>query len=501
MTFSIKEGDRYQIRDVKVSGDLEKPAEELTATLKTQPKQWLQTSAVVDDIKALSAVYNNLGYASVDVEPRQSVNDKYHFIDMDFVIHKGQQVTIDKVDIVGNERTRDKVIRRAISVREGDLYNADAIQDSKKTLEGMEYFEKVLIKTLPGSRPDLANVSVEVLEKKTGALTAGIGYSSQEGAVGNVDLKERNVMGLGVVANAKANLSSKRNSYEGSIAYPCLFDTYLSTSLRAYDTVQSDTQYSRLSNGFGVHFSYPIYGMWGLNTGMARDTSKLSNFKQGYGTSSVGYYKRYNVNPDKYNHMSENSITMSLGRDTRNHGVIPSRGSVVSLRSRFSGLGGDVAYNRYEADASYYHPLYWKAIVKVKGNAVLLQESGKEPIPLDRRVTLGGIHSIRGYQNSSIGPADRYGTIIGGDRGLFATVECLCPLVEQFNLNGVVFFDMGNSWNSIDSPYMKQIKAGYGLGVRWISPMGPLRIEYGWKVSPEKGEESGAFGFAMGQIF
>jgi outer membrane protein insertion porin family len=501
VTYSINEGDRFQIREVKVSGDLERPAEELTEMLKTKPNKWFQTSAVGEDIKSLSQVYNNLGYAQVDVEPKQVVNDKLRYVDMEFVIHKGQQISIDKVDIAGNERTRDKVIRRALSVREGDLYNADAMQASKKDLEGMDFFEKVVIKTQPGSQPDRMNLTVEVLEKKTGALTAGIGYSTQEGAVGNLDVKERNLLGMGIVANAKANMSSRRNSYEGSVTYPYLFDSFLSTQLRGYDTQQSDPQYLRTSHGFGVHFSYPIYGMWGVSSGMSRDSSKLSNFQSGFGISSIEYYRKYNVNPSKYNNMSENSFALSLSRDTRNHAMLPTRGSVVNLKSRFAGLGGDVAYTKFDAEAYYYYPVYWKAVVKVKGNALILQESGNDPIPLDRRVTLGGIYSIRGYQGSTIGPKDRYGTIIGGDRGLFANVECLVPLVESLQLNGVVFFDAGNSWNAGDSSFMTQVKAGYGLGVRWVSPMGPLRIEYGWKVSPEKGEDAGAFAFAMGQLF
>ncbi len=127
--------------------------------------------------------------------------------------------------------------------------------------------------------------------------------------------------------------------------------------------------------------------------------------------------------------------------------------------------------------------------------------SGDNPIPFDRRILLGGIGSIRGYRYGEIGPRDRYGNVIGGDRSLFTNIEYFFPLVEQFKLNGVAFFDVGNAWNVSESPWLQDVKAGYGIGVRWISPMGPLRIEYGWKINPLKGEESGAFAFAMGQLF
>ncbi len=501
VTFSVNEGERFQVREVKVTGDLEKPEDELLTMLKTKPKQWFKQSAWIDDVKTLTKLYNNLGYAQVDVEPRQSVNTKYSFVDLEFEIHKGSPVSIERVDISGNERTRDKVIRRALSVREGDRFSADALDASKKDLEGMDFFETVKVRTNPGSTPDRMNLNVEVAEKKTGSLTAGVGYSSQEGAVGNIDLKERNLLGLGIVANAKANMSGRRNSYEGSLTYPFLVDSLLSAQVRVYDTQQSQPQYNRSSNGFGVNLSYPLYGLWGLHGGFARDSSKLTNFQSGYGISAVEYYRRYNVNPGKYNDISENSLNLSVSRDTRNHGMLPTGGSTAHLKSRFVGLGGDVTYNKYDLEASYYYPVYWRAVAKLRGSATALQEYGNQPIPLDRRLSLGGVYSVRGYQNLTIGPKDRFGNVLGGDRSAYANMECLFPLVDALKLNGVVFFDVGNAWNSSESAFMPEVKAGVGFGVRWLSPMGPLRIEYGWKINPEKGEEAGAFAFAMGQLF
>ncbi|MEW6349596.1 MAG: outer membrane protein assembly factor BamA [Thermodesulfobacteriota bacterium] len=501
VTFSINEGERFQVREVKITGDLEKPEDELLAMLKTKPRKWFKQSEWVDDVKTLTKLYNNLGYAQVDVEPRQNVDTKLSYVDLEFQIHKGSPVRIERVDISGNERTRDKVIRRALSVREGDRFSADALDASKKDLEGMDFFDTVKLKTIEGSTPDRMNLTVEVSEKKTGSLTAGVGYSSQEGAVGNIDLKERNLLGLGIIANAKANMSGKRNSYEGSLTYPYFFDYLLSAQVRAYDTQQAQKQYTRSSTGFGVNLSYPIYGLWGLHGGFARDSSKMTNFQTGYGASVVDYYRQYNANPGKFSDISENSLALSLNRDTRNHGMLPTAGTTAHLRSRFAGLGGDVAYNKFDIEGSYYYSLYWRTVAKVRGSAAMLQESGNEPIPLDRRLSLGGVYSIRGYQNGAVGPMDRFGNVMGGDRSAFVSVECLRPLVDALKLNGVVFFDVGNAWNASQSAFMPSVKAGVGFGVRWLSPMGPLRIEYGWKINPQKGEEPGAFAFAMGQLF
>jgi len=505
VTYPIREGNRFQVRKVDVEGDLLVPKEKLLADLGVKPRTWFKRSLLGEDLKSLAKLYNNMGYAYADVEPRQKVNERYDFIDLAYHITKGERVTIQKVDIAGNERTRDKVIRRSLAVGEGDLYNADAFEATKSRLEQLDYFEAVRLKTSPGSRPDLMDVTVEVMEKKTGSLAAGLGYSSQDGATGNVNLKERNLFGLGIVADAKANISGRRNSYEGSLSYPWLFDLPLSASIRGYKAVTKELNYVRDSEGFGANVAYPLpiplLSEWTMNTGFSRDSSKLGGFDQLFAQSVVSYYSRQGVNPQKFLSTDENALSMSMTRDTRNNAVLPSAGSKVNFGTRISGFGGDVAFSNCFSEGIYYYPLFWRTVFKVRASGSLLLPSGDNPIPFDRRILLGGIGSIRGYRYGEIGPRDQYGNVIGGDRSLFTNIEYFFPLVQQFKLNGVAFFDVGNAWNVANSPWPKDVKAGYGIGIRWISPMGPLRIEYGWKVNPLKGEDSGAFAFAMGQLF
>lgn len=499
--YPIREGRRFQVRNVDVEGDLIESKDKILEYLTLKPKTWFKRSQVAEDLKGLTKLYKNAGYAYVDVEPRQKPNDEYDFLDITYKINKGQQVRIEKVDIHGNERTRDKIIRRQLEIAEGDLYSDDRFEATKSRLEATEFFEAVKLKTSPGSKPDLMNVDVEVMEKKTGSLTAGLGYSSQDGAMGNISLQEKNLFGLGVVANAKGNLSARRNTYEGSLTYPYLFDTSVAASLRGYKNISKEQNFVRDSDGFSAHLAFPLYGLWSFNTGIARDSSKLSGFEQVFARSVVDYYKRFGLTAQKYLNISENSFSFSLGRDTRNNTVIPTAGTKISLGGRVSGFGGDVSFSNYFSDATYYHPLIWRSVFKVRGNVSALSELGADPIPFDRRILLGGISSIRGYKYGEIGPRDRYNNIMGGDRAMFANVEILFPVLDALKLSGVVFFDAGNAWNVSDSPWLTTVKAGAGVGIRWISPMGPLRVEYGWKVTPEKGEEPGAFAFAMGQLF
>ncbi len=501
VTYPIREGDRFQVRNVDVEGDLVLPADKLRAGLEVKPHTWFKRSQVGDDIKAITKLYNNLGYAYADVEPRQQINEQHNFVDVKYHINKGDRVTIERVDIAGNDRTRDKVIRRSVDVAEGDLYSADKFDATKSKLEGTEFFENVRLKTAPGSRPDLMNVMVEVQEKKTGSLSAGLGYSSQDGAMGNINLKERNLLGLGIVANLKANLSGRKNSYEGSITYPWLFDMPLSSTLRGYRTTGREQNFSRESEGFGVTVGFPLYGLWSMTTTIGRDSSKLTGFERTFARSIVNYYKAYNTTPERFTNFAENSLGVTFSRDTRDTAMIPTFGSRIALGSRWTGFGGDVAFSNYYSEAVHYHRLFWKAILKMKANTSILQGFANDPIPFDRRISLGGISSIRGYKQGEIGPRDIYGNIMGGDRSAYANIETFFPIVESLKVSGVVFFDVGSAWNASNSPEIGDVKAGYGLGVRWMSPMGPIRFEYGWKVAPAPGEERGAAAFGMGQLF
>lgn len=501
VTYPIREGERYQVRKVEVTGDLLESADKVTGLLKTKPRTWFNRQDLADDIQTLTRLYNNAGYAYADVAPLQTGNDEHHFLDLNFKVTKGERVTIEKVDIRGNERTRGKVIRRVLAIGEGDVYNSDLVEISKKNVEGMEFFEAVKIKTSPGSRPELMNLTVEVMEKKTGSLTTGVSYSSSDGVTGTVDLKERNLLGLGVVANVSGNISGRRSNGELSMTYPWAFDIPLSVTGRLYRQQQKEDRYLRDGEGFGLTTGYPIYGFWGLTAGFARDSYKISGIEKIYARSVTDYYAKYGVRAESFLNLSENSLSLWLRRDTRYGSPLPVGGMNLVLGSRISGFGSDVQFSRHFTEFAYYQPLYWRLVMKVQANGSALVESGGAPIPIDRRIILGGPNSIRGYQQGEIGPRDRYGSVLGGDRALYTNVECLFPLLEGLKLNGVVFFDVGNAWDADHSPLPTEVKAAGGLGVRWLSPMGPIRMEYGWKVRPQKGEAPGALTFAMGQLF
>ncbi len=345
------------------------------------------------------------------------------------------------------------------------------------------------------------NLTVEVMEKKTGSLTTGVSYSSSDGVTGTVDLKERNLLGLGVVANVSGNISGRRSNGELSMTYPWAFDIPLSVTGRLYRQQQKEDRYLRDGEGFGLTTGYPLYGFWGLTAGFARDSYKISGIEKIYARSVTDYYAKYGVRAESFLNLSENSLSLWLRRDTRYGSPLPVGGMNLVLGSRISGFGSDVQFSRHFTEFAYYQPLYWRLVMKVQANGSALVESGGAPIPIDRRIILGGPNSIRGYQQGEIGPRDRYGSVLGGDRALYTNVECLFPLLEGLKLNGVVFFDVGNAWDADHSPLPTEVKAAGGLGVRWLSPMGPIRMEYGWKVRPQKGEAPGALTFAMGQLF
>lgn len=501
VSYPVNEGNRYQIRKVDVEGDLVISREKILENLESKPKTWFKGADVGKDTENITKLYKNLGYAYVDVEPVIDVNDEYKFVDMTFKINKNQRVRIEQVQIRGNNRTRDKIIRRNVALAAGDLFDDSALEVSKGRLESLDFFEAVKIKTAPGSKPDLMNVAVEVMEKKTGSIAAGLGFSNKGGAMGNIDVKEKNVLGMGIMLNANGKLSSNSNTYEGSITYPWLFDRPLNATLSAYNNNTTETNYTKVGTGISLNLGFPVYGAWRMHTGLSRDASRKVGMEDSYSEAIAKYYRSRGDDPDRFYSTAEHAVSMSLVRDTRLGAMIPRGGAKIVFGSRLAGLGGDVSYARYYSDASYYYPLFWKAILKAKANFTGVSEVGNMPVPVDRRILLGGISTVRGYKYGELAPKGEYGSVLGGDRGVFANLECLFPVFESQKLYGVVFVDAGNAWNSTESPFIEELKAGGGLGVRWVSPMGPIRVEYGWKLTPEKGDTSGEFAFTMGQLF
>jgi outer membrane protein insertion porin family len=501
VSYPVNEGDRFQIRKVELEGDLILSEEELKERLKNKPKTWFKGSDVGKDTETLTKMYKNLGYAYVDVEPMPKLNEEHNFVDLTFRITKNQRVKIGQVQIRGNDRTRDKIIRRNVLLAAGDRYQDAALDATKERLEALDFFEAVKIKTSPGSQPDIMDMTVEVMEKKTGTIAAGLGFSNKGGAMGNIDVKEKNVLGMGIMLNGNGKLSANSNTYEGSITYPWLFDWPLNATLSAYNNNMTEANYTKVGTGVSLNLGFPVYGNWRMHTGVSRDASRKVGLQRSYSDAIAKYYKARGEDPDRFYSTAEHALSMSLIRDTRLGSMIPRGGSKITFGSRFAGLGGDVSYARYYSDASYYYPLFWKAIMKARLNFTGVSEVGNMPVPVDRRILLGGISTVRGYKYGDLAPKGEYGAVLGGDRGVFANLECLFPIFESAKLFGVVFTDAGNAWNSTDSLIMEEVKAGGGVGLRWVSPMGPIRVEYGWKLTPEKGDTSGEFAFTMGQLF
>jgi outer membrane protein insertion porin family len=501
VSYPVNEGDRFQIRKVELEGDLVASKEKMLAGLENKPKTWFKGSNVGKDTENLTKMYKNLGYAYVDVEPIPTLNEEHDFVDLKFKITKNHRVKVENVDIRGNDRTRDKIIRRNVLLAAGDLYRDSALDVTKERLEALDFFEAVKIKTSPGSKPDLMKMTVEVMEKKTGTIAAGLGFSNKGGAMGNIDVKEKNVLGMGIMLNGNGKISSNSNTYEGSITYPWLFDWPLNATLAAYNNNMTEPNYTKVGTGISMNLGFPVYGAWRMHTGISRDASKKVGVEKSYSEAIANYYRRRGDDPDRFYSTAEHAMSLSLTRDTRLGSMIPRGGSKITFGSRLAGLGGDVSYARYYSDMSYYYPLFWKAIVKARANFTGVSEVGDMPVPVDRRILLGGISTVRGYKYGDLAPKGEFGAVLGGDRGVFTNLECLFPIFESAKLFGVVFVDAGNAWNSSESLLMEEVKAGGGAGIRWVSPMGPIRVEYGWKLTPEKGDTSGEFAFTMGQLF
>lgn len=487
----ITEGKQYKVGTVVITGDtLQKTSHaELKEKLLIGKKPFYEREAVMKDVDYLSQACSDEGYAYADVTPRTVPNDKNQTVDVDYQVKKGQQVYFNRITIAGNTKTRDKVIRRQLAVVEGDLYSRSKLKKSYMALNRLRYFEEVDFQTEKGPDETRTDIKIHVKEKPTGMLSIGAGYSATESVMFIAQISQQNLFGRGQTLALRASVSSVSRNYELSFVEPWLFDIPLWSkfdlwnSSRVYDTYNMD------SSGFGTTFGYPL---WENITGYL-----------GY-RLSMDTVKDIAVNASTYVRRQEgqttlSSLTATLTRDTTDDIMFPSDGSKTSGSINYTGgiLQGDASFTKYELTSARFFPLFLETVFAIRGRAGYLQNNSDKDIPVYERFYLGGINSLRGLR--TIGPTDpATGDVIGGLTMLNFNVEYIFPLIKNAGLKGLVFFDTGNAWER--GYHLDDMRRTAGLGIRWYSPIGPLRLEWGYVLDPKDNEAMSRWEFTMGMF-
>lgn len=486
---SVSEGEQYRIGEVSFKNNILYNNTELYQHVETALGEVYNKAALKRDIDNILELYTEKGYAVADVNPKIDVNRKERLISITLLITEGEIFRIGRIKIKGNQITRDKVIRREVRLDEGDIYNSKLLKRSYQRISNLNFFESVELIPNPNIQEQLIDVDVRVKEKLTGMLTVGGGYSSVDKFIVTGQITQVNLFGKGLYLKLKADLSASRTNYAISIKDPWFMDKPLSASLSIYNEV----------------FSYPLYDKEALggSIGLGKELSEYVSGNIAYRLEEV---KISNIDENASSIIKDqegtrltSSISPSIWRDTRDSFTDPTTGSKNSLSTTYAGIGGDNYFVKALADSLWFFPFKWNTVFSLRGRVGYASGFAGKDLPLYERFYVGGIDTVRGLGFGEGGPRDEKGDVIGGTKEFILNAEFIFPLEKNIRLKGLVFFDAGSSFDNIDDATSLRTTAGFGI--RWMSPFGPIRLEWGFNFAPKFDESSNKIEFAVGGIF
>ncbi len=494
ITFTIEEGPRYRVGTVSFAGDLIEDKQKLRRLLSIQEQEFINRQILREDILRVTDFYSEKGFAFADIRPKMKKSATGARVDIVIDIDKGDLVYIQRISIKGNSRTRDNVIRRELEIGEGGVFDSKALRISTQRLRRLDFFEEVNIVPEPAMDPSKMNITVNVKEKSTGQFSIGAGYSSVDSVMVMGEISENNFLGRGDRLSLAANLSANSSRFNLGYTDPHFRDSELSVGADLFNWFREYDDYDKDSKGGAFRFGYPLFEKW-----------------RGYGSYSYTDTKLTNVSEnasqiilDSLDINVTSAVKFSMVRDTRDRRMGARRGSENSITVKYAGgpFGGDAEFTRLEAFSSWYFPMPWSTTFhfKLAGGQVWENTPGK--LPVYERFFLGGINTIRGFEFGRASPIDpATGDRIGGDKMWYTNIEYVFPLLTEAGLQGVVFFDAGKVFNDELELGVDRYNKSAGMELRWMSPMGPLRLVWGYNLDAEEDEDSAVWDFSIGGAF
>jgi outer membrane protein insertion porin family len=545
ITIRIEEGEQYSIGELDVSGDLIEEREELLERLASEPGQIFSRSVLSRDLERLKSRYEDDGYAYANITPLTQVDREDLTIDLTFDIDKGELVYYERIDIVGNTKTRDKVIRREMRIYEGELTSASRRELSKRRIQALGFFESVDIRTRRGSNDRLQKVEVEVTERSTGTFQVGAGFSSLENFIFTAQIAQQNFLGRGQSFQLSASISQIRQLFNFRFVEPYFLDTEWSLSVNAFNSDVSFRSFARSSRGGEVLFGHPI-------NFIDENLRFSAGYRLEFVDSGQALLNAINTQTPLFQPL-DNSGRISMLRaimsyDVRDDRLFPSKGMFHSLTLDVSanalGASDNRSFQRLRVSTRFYYPVIWKLIARLQVRLGWLNPDSDRQFAPSENFILGGIQSIRGYPPFSIGPerqalansggrlavdpfASDFVFVEGGNKEFLANFELEFPLVEAVRIRGVVFIDAGNTFGQDENLFYANGRVrgsaygpedprffdyaslpgglfwSTGFGFRWFSPIGPLRFEWGFPLTrrPITDDTSPLFQFSIGNSF
>jgi outer membrane protein insertion porin family len=504
ITFTISEGERYKFGKVEVTSRFQGlDVDTLKGYLTMSEGDWYNADEVEKTVSAMADAVGSLGYAFVDVRPNIRRNKDNQTVDVTFDVQEGPRVYVERINISGNTRTLDKVIRREFRLAEGDAFSTAKVRRSQERLKNLGFFEKVDISAAPGSSPDKTNLEVQVVEQSTGEISFGAGYSTTSGILGDISIRERNLLGKGQDLRLGLSLGTLSTLIDLSFTEPYFLDRAVAAGFDIFRTSndrQNIASYSDSSIGFALRtgWSYTEHTRQSL-----RYTLRQTNI--------------YNVQPfaslivqEQAGYSVTSEVAETIAWDTRDQRLNPTKGWLLRNSVAVAGLLGDNYYFRTTLDAVIYQQIVEDVVISLGGQVGFIQPFGSTVLRLNNRFFIGG-DTLRGFAVGGVGPRDaNTGDALGGKYYYTGTTELSFPLLgipKEIGLLGKAFLDIGSLWGAVDNPAIFSIldsqtmRVGTGLGLQWISPFGPIRVDYAIPVVAEPWDKTQNFRFSFGTRF
>ena len=497
LTYVLDEGKRYKVNKLEVISDIEDiKSEDFNEYLELEVDDWYNNDKVEKTVSVLTEELGKKGFAFVDVNPELIKDTESGKVDVLFHINEGQRIFVDRINIKGNTRTHDKVIRREFRIEEGDAFNVSKIKDSRRNVEGLDYFSKVDISTTPKDA-NKADLDVSVEEKSTGYFNVGIGYSTVNGALVRAGVTENNFRGLGQHLSLDAGVSQRSQDYNLSFTEPY----FLNRRLRAgFDIFRTEEDYQDESSYDSSYTGGRLRMGWNYTDDLSQQfrytlrDDEISNV----GSEASKYIK------DEEGSYVDSSIGQTIVYDKRDSIISPKEGYFLSFGNDVAGLGGDEKYLKFDAKVYTYYTLADYYTFKFFANAGYITGYGGKEVRLSNRYNLGG-NTLRGFDVAGIGARDKYTKdALGGNWMVYTGGEVNFPIgLDEVGIKGRTFVDMGmlgkpDNLNAADVEYSSTPRIAAGFGFQWLSPMGQIDIDFGFPIVKEDYDETQVFRLNFG---
>lgn len=506
LTFTVDEGPKYKFGEVKLDSALKGvDPEDLKKQILTKQGETYNGSQIETTIDAVTKELGNRGFAFVDIEPRLDRKENKRTIGVDYVIKEGPRVYVEKINIIGNVRTLDEVIRREVRLAEGDPYSTSKIARSEQRLNNLGFFEKVKITNEPGDAPDKTIINVEVQEKSTGEVTIGGGFSTTEGPLAQFGIKETNLLGRGQDLRFNAAVSKADQQYDISFTEPYFLDRELSAGVDLFKTklfAYTGIPYDETTDGIRLRMGYALTEKWSQTLNYTFKETDISNVNTGVSIFIA----------DQQGYINESSVGQVLLYDNRDNKFNPTTGDYLKVSNDVAGVGGDTRYLRSEIKAGYYYSVAPKWTFSLSGSGGYIFGFNQDVL-IEDRFFLGG-SSFRGFEPYGMGPHDTTtGDPLGGNIYYTITPELTFPLglPDDLGFSGSIFSDIGSLWHTQNPATAASstdgindaadLRASAGIGVSWASPFGPIRVSLADALAKDKYDHTQIFQFDFGTKF